>query len=71
MDLLDDVGQVEAHFGLFGDILISRQDRCTVCAKCIIALKWLWAHQTVLLGGVDQVEDPFYVFGDIVNLDAR
>ena len=36
MLLQGDVGQVEAHFGLFGDSVISMQDRCMVCAKCTI-----------------------------------
>jgi hypothetical protein len=33
MDLLGDVGQVEARFSSFGDVLISMQDRCTVCTE--------------------------------------
>jgi hypothetical protein len=33
MVLLQDVGQVEIHFGPFGDVLISTQDRYMVCAK--------------------------------------
>jgi hypothetical protein len=36
-----------------------------------LALNSLWADQIVLLGGVDQVEDCFSLFGDSVNLDAR
>jgi hypothetical protein len=31
MVLLGDVGQVEAHFSLLEKVLISAQDRCTVC----------------------------------------
>jgi hypothetical protein len=34
MVLLGDMGQVEAYFGLFGDSVISAQDRCTVYAEC-------------------------------------
>ena len=34
--LQGDVGQVEARFGLFGDSVISTQDRCTVCVECTI-----------------------------------
>ena len=33
MVLQGDMGQVEACFGLFGDSVISTQDRCTVCAE--------------------------------------
>ena len=33
MELLGDEAQVESCFGLFGDSVISVQDRCTVCAK--------------------------------------
>jgi hypothetical protein len=71
MVLLGVIGQVEARFGAFGGVLISRQDRCTVCAKCTIGSKIFWAHQMVLQGGADEVEDRFSLFGDIVNLQAR
>jgi hypothetical protein len=37
MVLLGDKAQMEAYFGLFGAVLVSVQDRCTVCAKCTIA----------------------------------
>ena len=33
MELLGDVGHVESHFGLFGTVLASMQNRCTVCAE--------------------------------------
>ena len=33
MILLGDEAQLEARFGLFGDVLILTQDRCTVCAE--------------------------------------
>ena len=33
MILLGDEDQLEARFGLFGDVLILTQDRCTVCAE--------------------------------------
>jgi hypothetical protein len=53
-------------------VLVSAQDRCTVCAKCIIGSEIaFWAHQMVLLGGVDLVEDHFSLFEDSVNLNAR
>ena len=33
MVLLGDVGQVEARFDPFGDIVILMQDTCTVCTE--------------------------------------
>jgi hypothetical protein len=39
MDLLGGVGQMEAHFGLFGDSVNSTQDWCTVCTKRAIGLE--------------------------------
>jgi hypothetical protein len=39
MVLLGDKAQMEARFGPFGEVLVSMQDRCTVCAKCTIASK--------------------------------
>jgi hypothetical protein len=38
MELLGDVGHVESRFSLFGMVLVSAVDRCTVCAKCTIGL---------------------------------
>jgi NAD-dependent dihydropyrimidine dehydrogenase PreA subunit len=37
--LLGDKAQMEARFGPIGAVLVSVQDRCTVCAKCSIASK--------------------------------
>jgi hypothetical protein len=37
-------------------VLISAQDRCTVCVECSTAWKLIWAHPMVLLGDVGQVE---------------
>jgi hypothetical protein len=33
IELLGDVGHVECHFGPLQAVLVSGQDRCTVCAK--------------------------------------
>jgi hypothetical protein len=33
MVVLGDVGHVESRFGQFGEVLVSVQDRCMVCAK--------------------------------------
>jgi hypothetical protein len=37
MVLLGDKAQMEPRFGPFGVVLVSVQDRCTVCTKCSIA----------------------------------
>jgi hypothetical protein len=39
MELLGDVGQLEAHFGLLEIVLISTQDRCPICAEYAIYLE--------------------------------
>ena len=39
MELLGDMGHVESHFGLFGMVLASMQNRCTVCAERTIGLE--------------------------------
>jgi hypothetical protein len=49
MALLGDIGQVEAHFGSFGDSTNIKQDRCMVCAKCTIGSEMALGPQMVLL----------------------
>jgi hypothetical protein len=39
IELLADVGLVECHFGPLQAVLVSAQDRCTVCAKRTIGSK--------------------------------
>jgi hypothetical protein len=39
MELLGNVGEVEVHFGLFRDGLISAQHRCTVSAECTTGME--------------------------------
>jgi hypothetical protein len=36
MELLGDVGHVESSFGPLKTVLVSVQDRSTICAKCIV-----------------------------------
>ena len=55
----------------FEIVLISTQDRCTICAKGTIGSKSFWTNTMVLLRDVGQVEAHFSPFGDSVNLDAR
>ena len=52
-------------------VLVSVQDRCTVCAKCIIGLDIVLNTPMVLLGDEAQVEARFGPLGDSANLDAR
>jgi hypothetical protein len=43
MELLGDVGQLEAHFGLLEIVLILTQDRYPICAEHAI-------HSEIILG---------------------
>jgi hypothetical protein len=52
-------------------VLLSRQDRCTVCVNVPLAQKSFWTHPMVLLGDEAQVEAGFSLFGDSANLDTR
>jgi hypothetical protein len=52
-------------------VLVSAQDRCTICTRLPLASKSFWAHLMELLGDMGQVEACFDTFGDSVNLDAR
>ena len=52
-------------------MLVSVQDRSTVCAKRTIGPETFWTHPIVLLGDKFQVEAQFGPFGDIANPNAR
>ena len=52
-------------------VLVSVQDRCTVCAKCTIGLDSVINAPMVLLGDEAQVEAHFSPCGDSANLNAR
>ena len=52
-------------------VLVSVQDRCTICAKLTIGLDIIFNALMVLLGDEAQVEAPFSPFGDSANLDTR
>jgi hypothetical protein len=51
-------------------VLISTQDRCTVCVEHAIGLEIILATPMELLGDVGQVEGHFGPFGDSVNLNT-
>ena len=52
-------------------VLVSMEDRCTVCAKRTIGSYIIFNVPMVLLGDEAHVEAPFSPFGDSANLDAR
>jgi hypothetical protein len=51
-------------------VLVSVEDRCTVCAKRTIASKIIWTHPMELLGDMGHVASPFGPFGDSVSFGA-
>jgi hypothetical protein len=52
-------------------VLLSVQDKCTVCAKRTLGTKILLMHPMVLLGDEALVVARFVLFRDSANLDAR
>ena len=52
-------------------VLVSVQDRCTVCPKRPLGLDNIFYALMVLLGDEAQVEARFSSCGDSANLDAR
>jgi alkylhydroperoxidase family enzyme len=60
--------QVSVHLEI---VLISAQNRCTVCAKRTTDMEINLGHPTVLLRDVGQVESCVGLLGDSVNLSAR
>jgi hypothetical protein len=65
MEALGDVGQVEGHFGPFGDSI-------NLEARYMHVLRQMYHRlRMVLLGDVGQVDAHFSLCGDCINLDAR
>ena len=52
-------------------VLVSVEDRCTVCAKRCIGSDIVFNAPMLLLGDEAQVEAPFSPFRDSANLDTR
>ena len=52
-------------------VLVSVEDRCTVCAKRTTGSDIVFNALMVLLGDEAQVEAPFSPFGDSANLNKR
>ena len=51
-------------------VLVSVEDRCTVCAERTIGSDIVFNVPMVLLGEEAQLEAPFSPFGDCANIDA-
>jgi hypothetical protein len=71
MELLGDVGQVEAHFDPFVDSVNLSQDRCTVCAECTMGMEIFLATPNGPSRWCGSNVARFCSFGNSVNLDAR
>ena len=71
MVLLANGGEEEAHFIRLEIVLISSQDRCTVCTDHTIGLEIILDKPMDLQGDMGQVETCFRPFEDNVNLGAR
>ena len=67
MELLGDVGQVEARFVSFADSV----NLGTRYSDVPYAQKLVWMHLMALLGDMGEVEACFCLFGNSVNPDAR
>jgi hypothetical protein len=52
-------------------VLVSVQDRCTVCAKHTLGSEIILDTPVVLLGDVGHVESRFGPFGGSVSVEAR
>jgi hypothetical protein len=55
----------------FDIVLVSVQDRCTVCVEHTTAHKSFWRHPMELLNDVCHVESGFGLFGDSASVSAR
>jgi hypothetical protein len=71
MELLGDVGELEAHFSPLGDGVNLTQDRCMICTECTTGIEIFWPHLMDHLRGMGQMEACFGTFRDIVNLGTR
>ena len=66
------MGHVESRFDPFGHmVLVSVQDRCTVCAKHTIGLEIILGARDGILGDVGHVVSCFGPFGDSVSASVR
>jgi hypothetical protein len=52
-------------------VLISKQDRCTVCVEHTKGSEIIFMHPMEPLGDMGQVESRLSPFGDSISVDAR
>ena len=52
-------------------VLVSVQDRCTVCVERTKGSEIILTHPMELLGDVGHVESRFFLFGNHVSVGAR
>jgi hypothetical protein len=71
MELLGDVGQVEAHFDQFRDSVSLSARQVHGLGLTYHRLRNRFGQTMELLGDVGQMEAHFGLFGDIANLDTR
>ena len=72
MELLVDVGHVNSHFGLFGDIVGVDAIYLQALRRTYHRLgKSFWTHLMELLGDVSHLESRFFPFGDSVSVGSR
>ena len=70
MELLGAVSLVELTCFPLGDMLVSVQDRCTVCAKRTIGSEIILDAPDGTTSDVGDVESLFFLFGDCVSIGA-
>jgi hypothetical protein len=71
MKVLGDMGKWNLVLVCLETVLVSVQDRCTVCTKCTMSSKTFWMPVMVLLGDKAKEEARFSPYEDSANLDAR
>ena len=67
---LGNLEQVEACFGLFRELLVQAQDRCTVCVECTSGMEIILAALDATPRDEGQVKAHFSPFRDSVNLST-
>jgi hypothetical protein len=72
MELLGDMSQMEACFGLYGDsVNLGARSGAWFAPNVPWPCKSFWVHPMELLGNVGQVEARFGLYGDNGNLGTR
>jgi hypothetical protein len=71
MELLDDWVMSNLVLVCLEMVLVSVQDRCTVCTERTVGSKSFWTHPMELLSDVGHVESQFGPFRNSVSVGAR